>query len=110
MYVLFLYLFVCLFVLYSAFIWIHDYALNKNRCYIILLHWRDVTEGHDWPVTEQKVKQRHGDRSLVFLTPIGVNISERKSGTERTKKRELVYFPPPGGAICTIVHRLESRV
>ena len=33
MYVLFLYLFVCLFVLYSALIWIHDYALNKNRCY-----------------------------------------------------------------------------
>ena len=24
---------------------------------------------------------------------IGVNISERKSGTERTKKRELVCFP-----------------
>ena len=32
---------------------------------------------------------------------IGVNISERKSGTERTKRRkklELVIFPPPRGA------------
>ena len=36
---------------------------------------------------------------------IGVNISERKSGTERTKKRkkrELVFFPPPGGASFTL--------
>ena len=35
------------------------------------------------------------------ITGIGVNISERKSGTERTKrrkKRELVFLPPPGGA------------
>ena len=33
---------------------------------------------------------------------IGVNISERKSGTERTKKRkkrELVFFPPPGAQL-----------
>ena len=29
----FYFLFVCLFVLYSALIWIHDYALNKNRYY-----------------------------------------------------------------------------
>ena len=30
------FLFVCLFVLYSALIWIHEYALNKNRCYLLL--------------------------------------------------------------------------
>ena len=38
---------------------------------------------------------------------IGVNSSERKRGTERTKKRkkrELVFFSPPGGAIGTVVH------
>ena len=42
---------------------------------------------------------------------IGVNISERKSGTERTKKRkkrELVFFPSPGGATGTSVHRLDA--
>ena len=42
---------------------------------------------------------------------IGVNICERKSGTERTKKRkkrELVFFPPSGGATGTLVHRLDS--
>ena len=43
---------------------------------------------------------------------IGVNISERKSGIERTKKRkkrELVYFPPPGGATGTVVGDTSSR-
>ena len=42
---------------------------------------------------------------------IGVNISERKSGTEWTKKRkkqELMFFPPPGGATGTVVHRLDT--
>ena len=39
---------------------------------------------------------------------IGVNISERKSGTERTKKRELVFPPPPEGATGTVVHRLDA--
>ena len=42
---------------------------------------------------------------------IGVNISERKSGTERTKKRkkrESVIFSPPGGATDTAVHRLDA--
>ena len=34
---MFYFYFVCLFVLYSALIWIHDYALNKNRCYIIYI-------------------------------------------------------------------------
>ena len=38
---------------------------------------------------------------------IGINISEQKSGTERTKKRELVLFTPPGCANCTLVHRLD---
>ena len=33
----FYFVFVCLFVLYSALIWIHDYALNKNRCYYIII-------------------------------------------------------------------------
>ena len=40
---------------------------------------------------------------------MGVDLSERKSGTERTKKRkklELVYLSPPGGATDTMVHRL----
>ena len=39
--------------------------------------------------------------------PIGVNISERKSGTEpkkKRKKRELVCFPTARG--CNEVHRL----
>ena len=45
-------------------------------------------------------------------TMIGVNISERKSGTERTKKRkkrELQFFLLPGDSTGTVVHRLESR-
>ena len=40
-----------------------------------------------------------------MTTSIGVNISERKSGAERTKKRkkrELVVFSPPGGATGTV--------
>ena len=44
---------------------------------------------------------------------IGVNISERKSGTERTKKRkkrELVFPPPPGGANGTVVHVDSNNV
>ena len=43
---------------------------------------------------------------------IGVNVSERKSGTERSKKRkkrELVFSPPPpGGATDAPVHRLDA--
>ena len=35
---------------------------------------------------------------VVFQIIIGVNISERKSGTERTKKRESLFCPPPGRA------------
>ena len=34
----------------------------------------------------------------AFYKSIGVNISERKRVTERTKKRELVFFPSQGGA------------
>ena len=44
---------------------------------------------------------------------IGVNISERKIGTERTKKRkkrELVFFPPPGCATGTVVRRLDATL
>ena len=41
--------------------------------------------------------------------PIGVNISEQKSRTEPTKKRELVLFTPPGGATSTVVHRLDAK-
>ena len=40
---------------------------------------------------------------------MGVNISEQKSGTERTKKRkkrELVFVPPPGGVTGTVVYRI----
>ena len=58
-----------------------------------------------------------GERFLILMhctNSIGVNISERKSGTEQTKKRkkrELVFFPPPGGAIGTVVglHRLDAK-
>ena len=42
-----------------------------------------------------------GECYIVHFNIIGVNISERKSGTERTKKREkweLVFFLPLGGA------------
>ena len=44
---------------------------------------------------------------------IGVNISERKSGTERTKKRKKrelvwVFFSPPGGATDTVVHLIDT--
>ena len=52
-----------------------------------------------------------------FFSPhlrIGVNISERKSGTERPKKRkkrEFVFFSPPsGGATATVVHCLHDTV
>ena len=41
-------------------------------------------------------------------TVIGVNISERKSGTERTKKRELVFFSTSRGRNGTVVHRLDA--
>ena len=50
----------------------------------------------------------------LYMYIIGVNISERKSGTERTKKRkkrkkrELVFFPPPGGATGIVIHRLDA--
>ena len=48
-----------------------------------------------------------------FSPDIDVNMSERKSGTERTKKRkkrELVFFLPPWGATGTAVglHRLDA--
>ena len=42
---------------------------------------------------------------------IGVNISERKSGTEQTKQRkklELVFFPTAKGATGSLVHRLDA--
>ena len=44
---------------------------------------------------------------------IGVNISERKSGTERTKKRkkrELVFFTAWTAGVATgaVVHRLDA--
>ena len=47
---------------------------------------------------------RSNKHSLLLLSWgfIGVNISERKSGTERTKKRkkrELLCFPPPGAQL-----------
>ena len=41
---------------------------------------------------------------------LGVNISERKSGTEQMKKHkklELVFLPP-GGATGTVVHRQDT--
>ena len=44
----------------------------------------------------------------AFYKSISVNISERKSGTERTKKRELVFFPSQGGPTGTVVHRLHA--
>ena len=44
---------------------------------------------------------------------IGVNISERKSGTERTKKHKKLelafFFSQPGGAIGTVVHCLDAK-
>ena len=49
--------------------------------------------------------------SRVNRDSIGVNISEQKSGTERTKKhkkRELIFFTLPGGATGTVVHRLRG--
>ena len=45
-----------------------------------------------WPTSPLSVFE------VVFQIIIGVNISERKSGTERTKKRESLFFPPPGRA------------
>ena len=50
--------------------------------------------------------------SLETHAIIGVHISERKRGTEQTKKRkkqELVFFSPPGSAIGTVVvHRINA--
>ena len=51
------------------------------------------------------------DSFNTYIQPVGVNISERKSGTEqpkKRKKRELVFFPPLGGAIGTVVHSLDA--
>ena len=45
---------------------------------------------------------------IINYKSIGINISERKSGTERTKKREFIFFPSQGGATGTIVHRLNA--
>ena len=45
-----------------------------------------------WPISPLSVFE------VVFQIIIGVNISERKSGTERTKTRESLFFPPPGRA------------
>ena len=45
-----------------------------------------------WPTSPLSVFE------VVFQIIISVNISERKSGTERTKKRkkrESLFFPPP---------------
>ena len=42
---------------------------------------------------------------------IGVNISERKSGTKRTKKRkkrEFVFFSTARGRTGTVVHHLDA--
>ena len=48
----------------------------------------------------------------ISYPPIGVNIREQKSGTERTKKRkklELVLFTTLGGATGSVVHRLDAK-
>ena len=53
-----------------------------------------------------------GKLSSACNACIGVNISEQKNGTDRTKKRkkrELVLFTPPGGATGTIVHHLDGK-
>ena len=48
-------------------------------------------------------------QTKILSTPvIGVNISERKSGTEGTKQRELVFSPPPGGATGTVIYHLDA--
>ena len=49
--------------------------------------------------------------SAYYCVTLGVNISERKSGTERTKKaeKEGVRFSTTWGATGTVLHRLDSR-
>ena len=49
-------------------------------------------------------------RRSIHTVDIGVNISERKCGTERKKKRkkrESIFFPPTGGTTYTVIHRLN---
>ena len=49
--------------------------------------------------------------SAYYCVTVGVNISERKSGTERTKRRkkqELV-FSTARGATGAVLHRVDSR-
>ena len=68
------------------------------------LQWKLYPEHYK---TTQHVNQQNRMGNVC----LGVNISERKSGTEPTKKRkkrELVGFPPPGGANGTVVHRLDA--
>ena len=45
------------------------------------------------------IQRNAGEGEIGKKVKIGVNMTERKSGTERTKKRkkrELVFFQPPG--------------
>ena len=74
-------------------VWI-QWKFVSSRCFIYLF-WGSVTLS--------TYMHRHYNK--------GVNISERKSGTERTKKRkkrQFVFFSPPGGATGTVVHRLDA--
>ena len=61
------------------------------------------------PDVDDITMSRHDMRQMS--DNIGVNISERKRGTERMKKRkkrEFVFVPPPGGATGTVLHRLDA--
>ena len=49
---------------------------------------------------------------LLIIDHIGVNISERKSGTDRTKKRkkqELVIFHHQGSQVVGLLYRLDAK-
>ena len=82
---------------------------DPNRNYDILEHTITSAINKHIPTKTIKYnKHKHNKSNWIHkgtiksIKYIGVNISERKSGTERTKR------PPPGGATGTEVHRLDA--
>ena len=79
---------------------------------IVGIRYRTSTTSDAWtsyPETPARLRQSFKEALNQSTRPgcIGVNISERKSRTEQTKKRkkrELVSFPTASGATGTVVH------
>ena len=85
-------------------------GLSRKTLYRITKTLNGMSINNDVPVKEDRCYHA-GEGQFSDHSVIGVNIIERKSGIDRTKKRkqwELVFFPPPGGATGTVVHHLDA--